>query len=260
MYQLVRHGVSLRFEDVGKGAPPLVLLHDLASDHTSYTSQIEHFRRNHRVVAVDLRGHGQSDEPEQEYTVAGFADDVAWLCYELGVYRPTIVGHGLGGLVGLDLAARYPDLPGALVALNSPILPPPESHAFRRSFAERLRASTFREALRVLVEGQLLPDTAPCHVDLVLGPASSISQQTVTSAWENALTWNGTAAAAACGVPILFVDGGTDATDLQHLRKLCPQLKVGKTAGTGHYLHLEAPRQVNAMIDGFLDLLTKPSG
>ena len=43
-------------------------------------SQFDYFGRTDRVVAVDLRGHGASDKPVQEYTVAGFADDLAWLC------------------------------------------------------------------------------------------------------------------------------------------------------------------------------------
>jgi pimeloyl-ACP methyl ester carboxylesterase len=49
-----------------------------AGDHTHLASQFDYFGRTDRVVAVDLRGHGASDKPVQEYTVAGFADDLAW--------------------------------------------------------------------------------------------------------------------------------------------------------------------------------------
>jgi pimeloyl-ACP methyl ester carboxylesterase len=115
--QLRRQGVALAYEEAGSGAPPLVLVHDLAADHTCFASQFAHFGARHRVVAVDLRGHGQSDRPDQACTVALLADDLAWLCYELGLFRPVLLGHGLGGLVALDLAARYPDLPAAIVAV-----------------------------------------------------------------------------------------------------------------------------------------------
>ena len=57
-------------------------------DHTHLAPQFDYFGRTHRVVAVDLRGHGASDMPMQEYTVAGFADDLAWLCDQLGVVKP----------------------------------------------------------------------------------------------------------------------------------------------------------------------------
>ena len=74
MQQLKRNGIALFYEEAGKGAPPIVLVHGLAGDHTFMTPQFEHFRRTHRVVSVDLRGHGQSEQPQQEYAIAGFAE------------------------------------------------------------------------------------------------------------------------------------------------------------------------------------------
>jgi pimeloyl-ACP methyl ester carboxylesterase len=255
MHQLTRHGVNLRFEDVGKGAPPLVLIHDLACDHASFAPQLEHFRFSHRVVAVDLRGHGQSDKPEQEYTVASFADDIAWLCYELGIYSPIVVGHGLGGVIGMELAARYPDLPAALVALDSPIVPPPETRDFLRSFSERLGTPACHDALRDLV-ASLFPSTAiPRHRDRVLESVSTVSQQTVASAWEDALKWDGAVAARSCQVPFLYVDACTRATDLARLRELCPRLVVSGTIGAGHFHHIQLPAQINATIERFLGLV-----
>lgn len=254
MTQLDRDGVVLHFIDVGKGAPPLVLLHGLGRDHAFFAPQIEHFRREHRVVAVDLRGHGQSGGQEQECTVSVFADDIAWLCYELGVYAPVIVGHGLGGQVGLEVAARYPDLPAAIVALDSLILPPPETYAvLRRSLPAEFAAADAPRA--------------------------------VTSAWRNALIWDGAAAVVACEVPLLYIDSGSNAADLEHLGELCPRLTIGRTcpdswvsddraypgcsegcwvsgdspnprpnpeASRERGSRVESSRQVNAMIDGFL--------
>lgn len=120
MRQLARDGVPFAFEDVGRGAPPVLLVHDLGDDHTSFAQQIEHFRHSHRVVAVDLRGHGRSGGPEGGHTIAESAADLAWLCYELGVYLPAVVGHGVGGAIAIELATRYPNLPAAVVALDAP--------------------------------------------------------------------------------------------------------------------------------------------
>ena len=50
--------------------------------------------------------------------MATFADDVAWLCNELGLTRPVVVGHSMGGGIALELSARYPDLPSAVVAVD----------------------------------------------------------------------------------------------------------------------------------------------
>jgi pimeloyl-ACP methyl ester carboxylesterase len=69
-------------------------------------SQFDYFGRTHRAVAVSLCGHGASDKPVQEYTVAGFADDLAWLCDQLRVVKPVVMGHSMGGNVAFELAGR----------------------------------------------------------------------------------------------------------------------------------------------------------
>ena len=69
MQQLKRDGIALFYEEAGKGAPPILLVHGLAGDHTFMTPQFEHFRRSHRVVSVDLRGHGQSEQPDRKSVV-----------------------------------------------------------------------------------------------------------------------------------------------------------------------------------------------
>src|SRR5262245_37537999 len=123
MKKLARDGVALAFDEAGIGQPPMLLVHGWTCDHTFFQPQLEHFSRQHRVVAVDLRGHGQSDKPHQDYTAAGFADDLVWLCEQIGVRKPVVVGHSMGGNISLELAARYPDFPMGIVMVDSPILP-----------------------------------------------------------------------------------------------------------------------------------------
>jgi len=70
--------------------------------------QIAHFGQTRRVVAVDLRGHGASDAPEQEYIMAGFADDIAWQCAQLGLQKPMVIG---GTKLCSTLSAHQSNLP-----------------------------------------------------------------------------------------------------------------------------------------------------
>ena len=78
MRHLERDGVALGYEETGEGEPPVLLVHGWCCDHTYLAPQLEHFvERGHRVVAVDLRGHGKSDKPHQRYSMQAFADDLA---------------------------------------------------------------------------------------------------------------------------------------------------------------------------------------
>ncbi|WP_229179449.1 MULTISPECIES: alpha/beta fold hydrolase [Bradyrhizobium] len=73
---LSRDGVRLAHVEAGPAAPrfpPLLLINGWTGDHGIFTPQISHFSQSRRVVAVNIRGHGASDAPAQEYTIAGFA-------------------------------------------------------------------------------------------------------------------------------------------------------------------------------------------
>jgi hypothetical protein len=92
MQLIKKEGVTLAYQDINPGSPPMLFVHGWGCDHTAFAPQAEFFRRSHRVVSVDLRGHGKSDAPHQDYTMAAFADDLAWLCTELALTKP-IVNH-----------------------------------------------------------------------------------------------------------------------------------------------------------------------
>jgi pimeloyl-ACP methyl ester carboxylesterase len=124
-------------------------------------------------VAVDLRGHGQSDAPQQEYTIEGFADDLAWVCARLGLENPVVVGHSLGGRICLALAASYPDLPVAVVAMDSTIVPPRERSEMMRPFIESLRTPAYPEELRRFFSGFFLPTDDPERKARILAQAPS---------------------------------------------------------------------------------------
>jgi pimeloyl-ACP methyl ester carboxylesterase len=123
MNYLNKDGVTLAYEDTNDDLPPL-LVHGCGCDHRSLAAQAEFFRNSRRVVSVDLRGHGGSDAPQQDYTMITFANDIVWLCDKLSLEKPAMVGHSMGGNVILELAARFPEVPSSLVMIDSVMLPP----------------------------------------------------------------------------------------------------------------------------------------
>jgi pimeloyl-ACP methyl ester carboxylesterase len=253
MRQLVRDGVRLCFEEAGSGTPPLLFVHGWTCDHTFFAPQFEHFGRAHRVIAVDLRGHGASDKPEQEYTMAALADDVRWLCEQLDVQKPIVIGHSMGGLIALVLAARYPDLPAAIVTLDSLIVPTAEVREMVPALVAALHGPAFCEVQRQFVSEMLfLPTDDAARKARILDTMSSAPQHVMASAFEHLCTCDTVAATAACKVPFLALYATAVVSDLAQLRALCPHVITGQTVGAGHFHQLEAPEQINAMIERFL--------
>lgn len=104
----VAPGVALRVLRWDGPLPPFLLVHGLASNALLWTGVAEVLAAaGHQVVAVDLRGHGESDAPPDGYSTGHAAADLAALRSELGLPEPVLAGQSWGGNVVLAHAARY---------------------------------------------------------------------------------------------------------------------------------------------------------
>ncbi|MBU6269250.1 MAG: alpha/beta hydrolase, partial [Sphingomonadales bacterium] len=129
-------GAALHYEVAGSGDPAIVLVHGGMCDHRDWDRLVPLLAARHRVVRLDLRGHGRSGGGPEGCTVAGWAADVRALIGELGLRRPVLVGHSLGtrivveaaqagdvaGVVLLDGSRAYQrEVPGAAATLDDVI-------------------------------------------------------------------------------------------------------------------------------------------
>jgi pimeloyl-ACP methyl ester carboxylesterase len=254
------NGSRLAYQEIGTGPKSMLFVHGWACDHTIFEAQIDYFRYSHRVVAVDLRGHGASDAPHQEYTVAGFADDLASLCHELQLERPIVVGHSMGGTIALDLAARYDNLLSAVILIDSVILPDPAFVEALRLFAEALDGDQYRDALKETVSTLFLESDDQWRKAKLLSAMSAVPQHVLASAFRNHITeYDAAPAAERCGLPIAYIAAAAKLANLDRFRSLCPQIMVGQTLGSGHFSPLEVPDQINDMIERFCSIVTEPA-
>jgi pimeloyl-ACP methyl ester carboxylesterase len=260
----VRDGVELHYELATGHATPLVFVHGWCCDHTYFAPQVEHFANaGHTVVAIDLRGHGASDAPVQAYSMAVFADDLAWLIGELGLDDPVIVGHSMGGVVAFELAIEHPDAAAAIVMIDAPAVRPAASRAALPTFLEALRRSEFRDALRHYVSTVLFLPTADDHdrCAQILARMPETPQHVMIAAIEGMRDFDPARALGRLRLPALYLAADdTPLTDLPRLRQLLPNLQFGQTVGSGHFCQLEVPDQVNPMLERFLTILPALTG
>jgi len=249
-----RNGVSLHYQQAGRGESPLVFVHGWCCDHTFFQPQFDAFQASHAVMTLDLRGCGRSDRSEDGYDIPTLADDVAWLCQDIGFSRPVVIGHSLGGMIALELAARHPSLPAAVIAADpGPIDPAPEDHAFFERFLAGLEGPDEAAVRLAFIEGSFLATDDADRKRGIIDTMCSIPAWVAVAGIRGVLAWDGLAALLHCDVPVLVMlsrTGGSNDPARLLVRK--PDIQIGVTVGTGHFHQLEAPEQVNPMIERFV--------
>jgi pimeloyl-ACP methyl ester carboxylesterase len=247
-----RDGVKLAYERAGGGDPALVFVHGWSCDRSYFAPQFEHFAPRHTVVTVDLRGHGDSSQPEPGpgvYDVDTFAGDVLAVCAELD-QSVVVVGHSLGGLIALACAAR----PGAVQAAVM-VDPAPIANGAVKAFigaaVDAMAADDDGSWRASFVSGMFLPsDTA--RRDEIIGAMSARPPAVAAASARAIAEFDGVGALGAVGVPLLSIGSAVPADTAADLRDACPTIIIGQTVGSGHFNQLEVPHQVNAMIERFL--------
>ena len=252
---LSRDGVRLAYQEQGSGSPSMLFVHGWCCDHSYFAPQAEHFRANHRVITVDLRGHGASDKPDQDYTMAGFADDLAWLCEQRGIERPVVVGHSMGGVIAFEMAARHPERVGAVVAVDAPVVPPSALSEQITGLIEGLKSPAYQEVARGFVsDGLFLATDDAQRREAVADHMAEAPQHVMASAMECIFNCDTGASVTNCKVPALLINAAAPLADVDQVQELCPHVVIGQTVGAGHFNQLEVPEQVNAMIERFMQV------
>jgi len=114
------NGLQMYYEVHGSG-PPLVLLHGGARTiGLSFGALIPALAESHRVIAVEMQGHGHTADIGREMTPESFADDIVTLLGQLGIEQADLLGYSLGGCVSLEIVTRHPDLVRKLVLASTP--------------------------------------------------------------------------------------------------------------------------------------------
>lgn len=100
--------IKLNYFEQGQGQP-LILLHGNGENYDYFKHQISFFSDDHRVIAIDTRGHGKSPRGEKPFTIKQFAEDLHDFMDEKGIEKAILLGFSDGGNIALTFALKYPD-------------------------------------------------------------------------------------------------------------------------------------------------------
>ena len=126
------NGIKMHYVTIGEG-PLIVFLHGFPEFWRSWKNQISFFSKKFKVVALDMRGYGETERPIQvgEYRIEKLARDVTELIDSLGQKKATVVGHDWGGAVAWATAMRNPTFVEKLIVMNAPHPAIVQRNAFR---------------------------------------------------------------------------------------------------------------------------------
>lgn len=237
-------GVAIHYRVGGRGATALVFVHGWLGDAGWWQPVMEHFAPHHRVVALDLAGHGRSGRNRKDWTVEAFAEDVAAVVRALDLPRVILLGHSMAGTITVQ-AAR---LLGPRVVLLAPVdtlndvdwdLPP----EVWEQFFGGLRAD-FPQAVEGFFRDMLFLPSSPVQVvERVVGAARVADPERAIPMLERARDYDLKAALRSLRIPIHAINSDANPTRLEGNRRVLADWNVEIVPGVGHWPMLEAPER-----------------
>ena len=251
------NGYALHYEVAGAGSPVL-FLHGLGSSAGDWALQAPAFAVRHRVITLDLRGHGQS-RFRGRLTIPEMADDVAVLLRQLG--GPAhVVGLSMGGCAALALGILHPELARSLTLVNTFARYQPPGDGGLRRVAKRLWLLLTAPMPRVAayIAAGLFPK--PEQRPLVEAAIASLGQNSRRTYWEAIQAIRRFDARAGLGTircPVLVVLGDRDQTVPraagEALAAGIPGAQKWVAADSGHATPMDQPEAFNARVLAFIE-------
>lgn len=253
-------GVDMSYVDRGRGAPALVFVHCFSCRKEMWTETLDAFAGEHRVVALDLPGHGRSGAGRKVWSVPTLGADVAALVEHLRLGQVILVGNSLGGPVALEAAARLGGSKRVLGVVAVDTLHNVEQQWPEEDFkktVEAFRADFAKTCTEFML--RLLPKDAPAATrERVDRDTCDNDQKAALALFETIRTYDDAAAMKAAGVPVRAINSGAFPTAADVNRKYAPSFEVSVMEGVGHFPQVERPADFQAQLRRVIQSLAPP--
>jgi pimeloyl-ACP methyl ester carboxylesterase len=250
MPHLTVGGSRLYFESHGDG-PAVVLVHGVGGNHVSWFNQVPYFSRSYRVVTIDQRGFGLSEDAEGLGRSA-MAGDLLHVLDHLGIERAALVAQSMGGGTCANVTCTAPGRIAALVMADTVLglVAPPALQAL--SDSSTAAAASLTQAERVLGPDIRRDDPERVFLYLQIAGFNRYNARTVAGQFPR----HEPAALAATGVPVLFLVGAEDvrfpAELVRGMHVAVAGSRYVEIPSAGHSAYFERPDVFNSLVAGFL--------
>ena len=256
-------GVPIAFQVQGSGTPALVFVHGWCCDKSYWDAQVPYFSKTHKVVTIDLAGHGESGLGREAYTMEAFGGDVVAVVDKLGLDKVVLIGHSMGGPVVLNAARRMPGRVIGLVGADTyKIIEPEFTQKQMEEYLANFRADFARTT--VYIVHTMFPSSADSTlVEKIAADMSSAPQEVGLSAMEGSLDFmfnDQTIALREVNVPVRCINSDMYPTDVEAARRYASSFEVAFMSEVGHFGMMEDSETFNRLLDQTVAELVRLAG
>jgi pimeloyl-ACP methyl ester carboxylesterase len=247
--------VDLFYTDEGAGGPPVLFVHGFSCDSHDWMWQLPHFTRSHRVIALDLRGHGRSSVPTGGYEAKTFAEDISGLLRQLDCGPVVAIGHSLGGVIVSALAVEHPEQVLAVVSVDPGYLISDDSALAVQSIRDALKADPVSTS-QALLSRSYSPASPPhlnaWHMRRIAGVPGEVLFQTLSNLGPVAGRSISGPYLRRRACPVLAIYANDERVPVEAELFADPRSRAFCWPGSGHWLHQERPAEFNTVVDAWL--------
>ena len=261
------NGINLNYQE--RGLPqglPIVFIHGFPFSNTMWSPQMMALPQDYRAISFDIRGHGESDVADGQYSIELFTDDLVALLDHLDIQRAVLCGLSMGGYIALRTVERHPERVRALVLCDTRSEPDSNEAKIKRTAQiKAIQSHGAKPFAESFVKAVFAPDTLAKDRQLVAGIQTVIASTSPLSLCGTLLALaartDTTPALAGINVPTLIMAGEHDAiTPPSASHSMQSHIKGSEihiVPRAAHLSNLENPSFLNEKLLGFLKKLPK---
>ncbi len=254
-------GFTLSYDDFGTGDVPVIFLHGFPFNRTMWKSQIEFLKPSQRVIAIDLRGFGESKDEETPLSISLFTNDLIQLMDSLKIDKAILCGLSMGGYIALDAQQKFPDRFEALILCDTQcIADTPEAKTKRLDTINEIKAKGPEEFNEKFIKSVFNEDSLYTKQELVKELRTVVfanSEHIITAGLIALANRSDTCSTLKnIEIPTLIICGSDDAvTPLKQSEAMHEEIRGSILAvihRAGHVSNLEQPDVFNQHLLDFL--------
>jgi pimeloyl-ACP methyl ester carboxylesterase len=258
-------GVSWHYVEAGEGEP-VVFLHGLPESWFSWHYQIEAVSKQYRVIAVDLKGYGQSDKRDGDYTAQGVANELIALFDAIGLDKFSLVTHDWGSVIGDYVAGKIPDRIVKYIRMEAPVLKidpakHPQFELFKNQDFARGMMSQARTFITMVYEPRTVQKISDADMEGIIFEFSRPGVAEAVPRYFRDFTLEDEEVRAErfgrMTFPVLVLQGEKDQAQplwyFEGIEEVFPDVEFQIIKDAGHFTELEKPEEVSKAILDFLN-------